>query len=37
MPAIDEEAARYAFSFRGEADAPNVCGTAGCEVHGRNA
>ena len=32
----DEEAARYAFSFPGEVDALNMCGTAGCEVHGRN-
>ena len=30
--AIDEGAGRYAFSFRGEADALNMCGTAGCEV-----
>ena len=30
--AIDEEAGRYAFSFRGEADALNMCGTTGCEV-----
>ena len=30
--AIDEETARYAFSFGSEADALNMCGTAGCEV-----
>ena len=30
--AIDEEAGRYAFSFQGEADALNMCGTTGCEV-----
>ncbi|MCY3818534.1 MAG: hypothetical protein OXH52_04100, partial [Gammaproteobacteria bacterium] len=36
MLAIDEEAAWYAFSFRGEADALNMCGTAGCEVSGLN-
>ena len=30
--AIDEEAGRYAFSFRGAADALNMCGTTGCEV-----
>ena len=30
--AVDAEAGRYAFSFRGEADALNMCGTTGCEV-----
>ena len=30
--AIDEEAGRYAFSLDSEADALNMCGTAGCEV-----
>ena len=30
--AIDEDAARYAFSFGSEADALNMCGTTGCEV-----
>ena len=30
--AIDEETARYAFSLDSEADALNMCGTAGCEV-----
>ena len=30
--AIDEAAARHAFSFNSEADAVNMCGTAGCEV-----
>ena len=30
--AIDEETARYAFSFASEADALNMCGTTGCEV-----
>ena len=30
--AIDEETARYAFSFDSEADALNMCGTARCEV-----
>ena len=29
---IDEETARYAFSFNSEADALNMCGTADCEV-----
>ena len=33
--AIDEEAGRYAFSFDSEADALNMCGTAGCEVVAR--
>ena len=30
--AIDEEAGRHAFSFDSEADAVNICGTAGSEV-----
>ena len=30
--AVDEASARHAFSLRGEADAVNMCGTAGCEV-----
>ena len=30
--AIDDEAARYAFSLGSEADAVNMCGTTGCEV-----
>ncbi|MCY4027909.1 MAG: DUF4189 domain-containing protein [Acidobacteria bacterium] len=30
--AIDEEAGRYAFSFRGRAEALNMCGSTGCEV-----
>ena len=30
--AVDAEAGRYAFSFDGEADALNMCGTTGCEV-----
>ena len=30
--AIDEEAGRYAFSFRSADDAVNMCGTANCEV-----
>ena len=30
--AIGAESARYAFSFRGEADAINMCGTTDCEV-----
>ena len=30
--AIDPEAGRYAFSFDGEPDALNMCGTTGCEV-----
>ena len=30
--AIDEDAGRHAFSFDSEADALNMCGTAGCEV-----
>ena len=30
--AIDAEAGRYAFSFHGEGDALNMCGTTGCEV-----
>ena len=33
--AIDEEAGRHAFSFDSEADALNMCGTAGCEVVAR--
>ena len=32
MLAIDAEAGRYAFSFDGESDALNMCGTTGCEV-----
>ena len=32
MLAIDPEAGRYAFSFDGESDALNMCGTTGCEV-----
>ena len=30
--AIDEQGGRHAFSFRGEADAVNLCGTTACEV-----
>ena len=30
--AIDEQEGRHAFSFRGGADAENMCGTTGCEV-----
>ena len=30
--AIDEQGGRHAFSFRGEADAVNMCGTTACEV-----
>ena len=30
--AIDEQGGRHAFSFRGQADAVNMCGTTACEV-----
>ena len=30
--AIDDQGGRHAFSFRGEADAVNMCGTTACEV-----
>ena len=30
--AIDEQGGRHAFSFRGQADAVNICGTTACEV-----